>query len=122
MLPYRDSRFTILALGIFFLIAILYALFEARGQLLGPTINIDTRVSIVQDPFLIIEGQAKRISSRTATTGSCSTRKIHTVDRRKKCLKLCTRRVKKRLRRRPVGPLRRQERTPPPCKNRRQQA
>ena len=65
MLPYRDSRFTILALGIFFLIAILYALFEARGQLLGPTINIDTRVSIVQDPFLIIEGQAKRISSLT---------------------------------------------------------
>lgn len=65
MLPYRDSRFTIIALGVFFLIAILYALFEARGQLLGPTINVDTRVSIVQDPFLIIEGEAKRISSLT---------------------------------------------------------
>lgn len=63
MLPYRDSRITTLILGIFFLIAIIYALFEARGQLMGPTIEIDTRVGTVEDPILIVQGRAERISS-----------------------------------------------------------
>ena len=65
MLPYRDSRLTTILLGIFFLIAIAYALFEARGQLLGPTITVDTRVGQVDEPLLIVEGHAERISSLT---------------------------------------------------------
>ncbi|RJQ34789.1 hypothetical protein C4568_01945 [Candidatus Parcubacteria bacterium] len=65
MLPYRDSRLTVVLLGVFFLIAILYALFEARGQLMGPTITVDTRVATVDEPLLLIEGHAERISSLT---------------------------------------------------------
>jgi len=65
MLPYRDSRLTVILLGIFFLVAILYALFEARGMLLGPTIIVDTRVGSVDDPLILIEGHAERISSLT---------------------------------------------------------
>src|SRR3989344_2205681 len=63
MLPYRDSRLTVVLLGIFFLVAISYALFEARGQLMGPTIIVDTRVGSVDDPLILIEGHAERISS-----------------------------------------------------------
>src|SRR5262249_36121605 len=55
--------FTIFALFIFFLLAILYALFEARGQILGPTIDVSPRVELVHQPFLVIQGQAERISS-----------------------------------------------------------
>lgn len=65
MLPYRDSRLTTLLLGIFFILAILYALFEARGQLIGPIITVDTRAAIMEDPLLIIEGHTERISSLT---------------------------------------------------------
>lgn len=65
MLPYRDSRLTIVVLTIFFIIAVIYALFEARGQLMGPTISVDTHVSAVHDPLLIVEGSADRISSLT---------------------------------------------------------
>jgi len=63
MLPYRDSRLTIAALAVFFVIAALYALFEARGVLLGPTIILTTPVSEVHEPFVMIKGQAERISS-----------------------------------------------------------
>jgi len=62
MLPYRDSRLTTLLLGIFFILALLYALFEARGQLIGPIIVLNTRVAVMQDPLLIIEGHTERIS------------------------------------------------------------
>ena len=65
MLPYRDSRFTKILLGIFFLLVGLYAVFEGRGLLYGPTISIDNRVMEVHDPFITIEGSAERIASLT---------------------------------------------------------
>jgi len=65
MLPYRDSRITTVILGIFFILAILYALFEARGQLIGPIIEVNTRAGMIEDPLLIVEGQTERISLLT---------------------------------------------------------
>lgn len=63
MLPYRDSRLTYIALGIFFLIVLCYAFFEARGLLFGPAITVTSQVTEVHDPFVVIKGQADRISS-----------------------------------------------------------
>lgn len=63
MLPYRDSRLTKIALGVFFLLVIGYAYFEAQGILFGPSISIPTNSIEVHDPFIIIKGQADRISS-----------------------------------------------------------
>jgi hypothetical protein len=63
MLPYRDSRLTRIALGIFFLLVIGYAYFEARGILFGPSITVTSQISEVHDPFVTIKGQADRISS-----------------------------------------------------------
>ena len=63
MLPYRDSRFTVVALIAFFAIALGYALFEVRGVLLGPTIDIPAGISEVHDPYVLIQGRASRISS-----------------------------------------------------------
>lgn len=40
-----------------------YGLFEARGIILGPTITVLTPVSEVHDQFVMIKGQAQRISS-----------------------------------------------------------
>lgn len=62
MLPYRDSRFTILALIIFFLALGLYAFFEARNALYGPRIDISDRPSIVHDKVLIVRGRASNIT------------------------------------------------------------
>jgi len=63
MLPYRDSRLTYIALGIFFLIVLGYAYYEARGLLFGPTIAINSTITEVHDPFVTIKGHADRISS-----------------------------------------------------------
>src|SRR5882672_7866899 len=63
MLPYRDSKFTLIALIVFFLIAAGYAFFEARGQLFGPTISVPNEVSEMHDPYVLIQGTADRISS-----------------------------------------------------------
>ena len=63
MLPYRDSRLTYIALGVFFLIVIGYAYFEARGLLFGPSITVSSSVTEVREPFIMIRGQADRISS-----------------------------------------------------------
>ena len=63
MLPYRDSRLTYIALGIFFLIVIGYAYFEARGLLFGPSITVSSNITEVREPFIVIRGQADRISS-----------------------------------------------------------
>lgn len=62
MLPYRDSRLTIILLGTFFALAALYALYEARGQIFGPSIEIATYDSVVHDSFFQISGKALRIS------------------------------------------------------------
>ncbi|MBI5457536.1 hypothetical protein HY971_02305 [Candidatus Kaiserbacteria bacterium] len=63
MLPYRDSRLTYIALGIFFLIVLSYAYYEARGLLFGPTIIVASGVIEVHEPFVMIQGRAERISS-----------------------------------------------------------
>lgn len=63
MLPYRDSRLTQIALGVFFLIVLGYAYFEARGLLFGPSIALTSSVTEVHDPLITIKGRADRISS-----------------------------------------------------------
>ena len=65
MLPYRDSRLTRIALGIFFLIVIFYAYYEARGLLYGPSIDVPKQATIVHEPFINIHGTASRISQLT---------------------------------------------------------
>ena len=65
MLPYRDSRITRTAIGIFFLIVIGYAYFELHGILYGPTIEITSSTSATHDPFTTVVGTAGRISSLT---------------------------------------------------------
>jgi len=63
MLPYRDSRLTYIALGIFFLIVIGYAYYEARGLLFGPSITVSSGITEVREPFIVIKGRADRIAS-----------------------------------------------------------
>jgi hypothetical protein len=64
MLPYRDSRLTRIILGIFFLIIIGYAYFEARGLLFGPSISFSSGISpVVQSSYIQIQGQANHIAS-----------------------------------------------------------
>ncbi len=63
MLPYRDSRLTYIALGIFFLIVLGYAYYEARGLLFGPSITVTSNITEVHEPFVTIKGQADRIAS-----------------------------------------------------------
>ncbi len=63
MLPYRDSRLTQIALGLFFLLLIGYGYFEAQGLLFGPSITVTSNVTEVHDPFVLIKGHADRISS-----------------------------------------------------------
>src|SRR3989338_3317970 len=65
MLPYRDSRLTMIVLGAFFALAALYALFEARGQIFGPAIEISKYDTVVHDAFFQISGRANRISKLT---------------------------------------------------------
>lgn len=63
MLPYRDSTLTKIILIVFFVLMFAYGYFEARGFLLGPSIQLDTTVSSVTTPYIKIRGQAQRISS-----------------------------------------------------------
>ena len=63
MLPYRDSRLTYIALGIFFIIVLGYAYYEARGLLFGPSITVPSEVVEVHDQMVSIKGRADRISS-----------------------------------------------------------
>lgn len=62
MFPYRESRLTKFFLGAFFLLAAGYALFEARGQIIGPVIDLDPYQSEMHDSYLSISGKAERIS------------------------------------------------------------
>ncbi|MDO8481828.1 MAG: hypothetical protein Q7S75_01960 [bacterium] len=63
MLPYRDSRLSRIALATFFIIVIIYAYYEARGLLFGPTIRTPTEVTVSHDRFIFIRGSADRISA-----------------------------------------------------------
>ena len=69
MRPYRESRLTRLFLIAFFILVALYALYEVRGQIIGPEISIDATPPLVHDPFIHITGSASRISSITMNGG-----------------------------------------------------
>ncbi len=61
MLSHRDSKLTRTGFIVFFIIIILYGLYEAQGLLFGPKIHIATEKIVVYDPYVRIEGQAERI-------------------------------------------------------------
>ena len=63
MLPYGDSRFTKIALGLFFLIVIGYGYFEARALLFGPRIDIESQMTVSHDKFVRIQGETQHIAS-----------------------------------------------------------
>src|SRR3989344_5828088 len=63
MLPYRDSRLTYIAFGIFFLIVLGYAYYEARGLIFGPSITVTSNIAEVHESFVTIKGKADRIAS-----------------------------------------------------------
>lgn len=58
----RESRFVKIALWCFFVIAILYALYEARGMLSGPVIEVPHTTILAESEFIMVQGQAERIS------------------------------------------------------------
>lgn len=63
MLPYRDSRLTQIAIGIFFLLAVGYGYFELQGFLYGPRISVMSTTTEVHDPFVTVSGSVERIAS-----------------------------------------------------------
>ncbi|HUO56362.1 MAG TPA: hypothetical protein VMU27_02940 [Candidatus Paceibacterota bacterium] len=63
MPSYHNSYLTRIAFGIFFLIIVFYAYFEARGLLFGPTISVDPLPSVVQAPYILVQGQTTHIDS-----------------------------------------------------------
>ena len=63
MLPYGDTRLTRMGLALFFVVIIGYGIYEGKGLLLGPNIDISSQVSTSHDPFVKIEGRAERIAS-----------------------------------------------------------
>lgn len=62
MSPYRESRIFRAILGLFFLALIGYALYEARGILIGPSISVPGDAIVVTEPFTRIRGRAERIT------------------------------------------------------------
>lgn len=63
MLPYSDSKLTRAGLIAFFIIIVLYGLYEAQGLLFGPRIAIASEAITVNDPYIEIAGKADRIAS-----------------------------------------------------------
>lgn len=63
MLPYREGKVVKVALVLFFILVLFYALYEAHGILFGPTISVSGRAMIVDQPYIEIKGTADRISS-----------------------------------------------------------
>ena len=61
MLPQRDSKLVRIGLIFFFILIILYGLYEAQGLLFGPKINVSTEVTVVHDPYVKVQGRAQRI-------------------------------------------------------------
>jgi uncharacterized protein YfaP (DUF2135 family) len=62
MLPY-STRLSRLAVVGFFVVAILYGIYEAQGILLGPSIEISEVPTTVSDEFIRIQGTATHIAS-----------------------------------------------------------
>lgn len=62
MLPYRDSRFVRIILGLFFLLLLGYAIYEAQGLFFGPVIEVPEGSVSVSDQLVAIRGRASRIT------------------------------------------------------------
>lgn len=62
MLPYRDSRFTILLIAAFFAIIGVYAYFEARNAIYGPRIELAEERVATSEQVLSIQGEARNIA------------------------------------------------------------
>lgn len=62
MSPSRDSRAIRFVLAVFFLVLIAYALYEARGILYGPEINVPHEAIVVNESSTLIRGTAERIT------------------------------------------------------------
>lgn len=60
-----DGRLFRIGLIIFFLGVIGYAYYEGRALLYGPVIDISPRVLEVSDPVILINGEARRITTLT---------------------------------------------------------
>lgn len=63
MLGYRESRLTKIALGVFFVVVIGYALFEAQGIIFGPSITVTSETVQTSQSLISIKGHAERITS-----------------------------------------------------------
>lgn len=63
MLPYRDSRITKYVIIAFFILVAAYAVYEGRGIVQGPAIEIEGRVLEVSEPTIAIQGKTERIAS-----------------------------------------------------------
>jgi hypothetical protein len=59
---FRESRLVRIVLGLFFLLLAGYALFEARGILIGPMITVPEEAVTVSEPLTHIRGRAERIT------------------------------------------------------------
>lgn len=59
---FRESRVARIVLSFFFLLLIGYALYEARGVLIGPAIELPAEAMTVTEPFVHIRGTAERIT------------------------------------------------------------
>lgn len=62
MLPYRHSPISQIALVIFFIIAIVYGVYQARGAVLGPQIIVDTSIAEVHDAYIMVRGSTAHIA------------------------------------------------------------
>lgn len=65
MLPYRDGRITKVILALFFVLVALYAYYEARGLLFGPSIEVSDKTAVSHDRFITVHGKAARIAQLT---------------------------------------------------------
>ncbi len=61
-MPSRDSKLGRIFLVIFFVLLILYALYEAWGMLFGPSIAIPSESVTVYEQYTLITGHAERIT------------------------------------------------------------
>lgn len=63
MLPYRDTRLTRIALGLFFVAVIGYGYYELRGILWGPNITVPDTLTTVHEQLFTINGTAIHLAS-----------------------------------------------------------
>lgn len=67
-----DSRLLKIILLVFFVLALLYALFEARGMVQGPVIQVPETIVFAETEFITIQGQVERISELRLNGGRIS--------------------------------------------------